>query len=92
MNASAAFAIAAMAYWGGGMQSYAKKLEESAVKVWDWALANPNMILRLLHHPFGTFYTHQTNVRNIYCRSVFRDPTEDVEDSFLNEKYACNFY
>jgi endoglucanase len=54
LNTSAAFAIAAKVYRSRGMPDYAKKLEESAVKAWDWALANPNVIFKNNDSASGT--------------------------------------
>jgi hypothetical protein len=46
LNAAAAYAIAAKVFESRGMQSYAQRLKESAVKAWDWALANPNVLFK----------------------------------------------
>lgn len=44
LNSSAAFAIASKVYRSVGMKTYADSLERSAIRAWDWAIANPNVI------------------------------------------------
>ncbi|MEJ7644664.1 MAG: glycoside hydrolase family 9 protein [Chryseolinea sp.] len=46
LNASGAYALAARVFKSRGMNSYAQRLEESAIKAWDWALANPAVIFK----------------------------------------------
>ena len=44
LNSAAAFAIASKVYRSIGMKTYADSLERAAIKAWDWAIANPNVI------------------------------------------------
>lgn len=44
LNSAAAFAIASKVYRSVGMKTYADSLERSAIRAWDWAIANPNVI------------------------------------------------
>jgi len=44
LNSSAAFALASKVYRSTGMKTYADSLERSAIRAWDWAIKNPNVI------------------------------------------------
>ncbi len=44
LNAAAAFAIASKVYRSTGMQDYADSLQQAAIKAWDWAKENPNVL------------------------------------------------
>jgi len=46
LNSAGAFAISSKVYASLGMTEYAETLKESAIKAWDWADANPNVIFR----------------------------------------------
>jgi endoglucanase len=46
LNAAGAFAIASKVYRSIGMKAYADTLKNRAVKAWNWALDNPNVIFR----------------------------------------------
>lgn len=46
LNSSAAFAISSKVYASLGMTDYAETLKVAAVKAWDWAGANPDVIFR----------------------------------------------
>jgi hypothetical protein len=46
LNTSAALALASKVYGSRGMTEYADKLKTSAIKAWDWAVANPNVIFK----------------------------------------------
>lgn len=44
LNASAAFAFASKVYKSVGLRSYADSLQRAAIKAWDWADENPNVL------------------------------------------------
>ena len=44
LNSAAAFALASKVYRSVGMKTYADSLESSAIRAWDWAIENPNVI------------------------------------------------
>jgi endoglucanase len=44
LNTAAAFALASKVYRSTGMKTYADSLEHSAIRAWDWAIENPNVI------------------------------------------------
>ncbi len=44
LNSAAAFAIASKVYRSAGMKTYADSLKNSALKAWNWAITNPNVI------------------------------------------------
>ncbi|RAV99238.1 glycoside hydrolase family 9 protein [Pseudochryseolinea flava] len=46
LNTAAAFAIASKVYGSRGMKNYAADLKARAIKAWDWATANPNVIFK----------------------------------------------
>jgi hypothetical protein len=46
LNAAAAFAIASKVYRSAGMKTFADSLKASAVRAWNWADENPNVIFR----------------------------------------------
>lgn len=46
LNSAAAYAIASKAYGSTGMTEYAQTLETAAIKAWDWAEANPDIIFK----------------------------------------------
>lgn len=54
LNAAAAFAIASYVYESIGMTDYANQLKESAIKAWDWAEVNPNVIFKNNDSASGT--------------------------------------
>ncbi|MBT1705052.1 glycoside hydrolase family 9 protein [Chryseosolibacter indicus] len=54
LNTAAAFAIASKVYGGRGMISYSNKLKDSAIKAWNWANANPNVIFKNNDNASGT--------------------------------------
>jgi len=54
LNTAAAFAIASKVYGARGMKEYSSKLKGSAIKAWDWAAANPNVIFKNNDGPSGT--------------------------------------
>ncbi len=54
LNTSAALAIASKVYGGIGMKEYAESLRSSAIKAWDWAVANPTVIFRNNDEAAGT--------------------------------------
>lgn len=54
LNTAAAFAIASKVYGGRGMKEYSHKLEGSAIKAWDWATSNPNVIFKNNDSASGT--------------------------------------
>ena len=46
LNSASAFAIASKVYRSVGMKEYADSLKRSAIKAWQWADENPNVIFR----------------------------------------------
>lgn len=46
LNSAGAFAISSKVYASLGMTDYAETLKQSAIKAWDWADANPNVIFK----------------------------------------------
>lgn len=46
LNTAAAFAIASNVYGERGMNEYSNILRASAIKAWNWAAANPNVIFK----------------------------------------------
>ncbi|MBN1820029.1 MAG: glycoside hydrolase family 9 protein [Prolixibacteraceae bacterium] len=44
LNSAGAFALASKVYRSVGLISYADSLKKCAVKAWDWAIENPNVI------------------------------------------------
>lgn len=54
MNTAAAFAIASKVYGSIGMATYAESLKASAIKAWDWAVANPAVVFRNNETAAGT--------------------------------------
>lgn len=46
LNTAAALALASKVYGGRGLKDYADNLKAKAVKAWDWAVANPNILFK----------------------------------------------
>ena len=44
LNAAGAFALASKVYKSAGMKQYADSLENAALKAWEWANENPNVL------------------------------------------------
>ncbi len=54
LNTAGAFAIASGVYASIGQHEYADLLKENAIKAWDWAEANPNVIFKNNDSASGT--------------------------------------
>jgi endoglucanase len=54
LNSAGAFALASTVYGMMGKKEYSEKLKQAAVKAWNWAAANPNVIFRNNEAASGT--------------------------------------
>jgi endoglucanase len=54
LNSAAAYALASKVFALAGMAEYADILEQSAIKAWNWAISNPNVLFRNNDPEYGS--------------------------------------